>query len=166
MPVTKQVHTAVTNMAQTALTHAQQQAVAQPQTQPPIYINIPPAAQPDPAPAKLAATRNLAQDFPNLGGGGMAGVNRPVVVAVVLIGGTGMLRANLTGQPFTPVMVGSLMLLIFLSLLDLFGGVLSVIASSLALLALVATLLRDLPDIIQALQSAQHKATTATGKAV
>jgi hypothetical protein len=76
---------------------------------------------------------------------------------VVAIAAVGTFKAHQTRQPVTPILIGAVVLLILLSLLDIFGGVFSIAASAIAMLALVATLLVDLPALFAA---TQHQLTT------
>lgn len=78
-------------------------------------------------------------------------VNKHILVTVVVIFAGGVVRVWVLHQgTITKTMIGALVFMLILSVLDIFGGPLSSLASALAMLALVAVLLDVfLPVILQ-----------------
>jgi hypothetical protein len=72
-------------------------------------------------------------------------MNTKIVAAVVVIAGAGITTAYLNKKPITTVVIGSYILLLILSLMDMFGGKLSDLASAFAMLAVVYVLLTEVP---------------------
>jgi hypothetical protein len=72
-------------------------------------------------------------------------MNTKIVAAVVVIAGAGIVNAYIQKKPITTVIIGSYILLLILSLMDMFGGKLSDLASALAMLAVVYVLLTEVP---------------------
>jgi hypothetical protein len=72
-------------------------------------------------------------------------MNDKIIVAVVVIVGAGITNAWLNKKPITTVVIGSYILLLVLSLMDMFGGKISELASALAMLAVVYVLLTEVP---------------------
>lgn len=72
-------------------------------------------------------------------------MNQKIVVAVVVITGTGIINAWTNKKPITAIIVGSYILLLVLSLMDMFGGRISQLASAIAMLAVVYVLLNEFP---------------------
>jgi hypothetical protein len=72
-------------------------------------------------------------------------MNDKIIIAVVVIAGAGITNAWLNKKPITTVVIGSYILLLVLSLLDMFGGKISELASALAMLAVVYVLLTEVP---------------------
>jgi hypothetical protein len=73
------------------------------------------------------------------------GVNKKVIVAVFVIGGSGIVNAAVNKTAVTPVILGSYIFLLVLSVMDLFGGGASQLAGALAMLAMVGILLTEFP---------------------
>lgn len=79
------------------------------------------------------------------------GVNRPIVIAAVGITGLGIVNAWTQGQGITRIVIGGYMLMLFLSVADIFGGGVSTIAGAIAMLALLWAFLNDgLPVLARA----------------
>jgi hypothetical protein len=72
-------------------------------------------------------------------------MNTKVITAVVVIAGAGVVSAWMAKKPISGVLIGSYILLLVLSLMDMFGGKLSQLASALAMLAVVYVLLTEIP---------------------
>jgi hypothetical protein len=72
-------------------------------------------------------------------------MNKPIVAATLLIGGSGVVNAWLSHKPVTPVIIGSYVFMLILSLADLFGGEISRLMSALALLAAGYVVLTEIP---------------------
>lgn len=66
-------------------------------------------------------------------------------MAVVVIAGSGVVNAWLNKKPITMVVIGSYILLLVLSVMDMFGGKISQLASAIAMLAVVYVLLTEFP---------------------
>lgn len=78
-------------------------------------------------------------------GTGKNRVNTKIVAAVVVVAGAGIINAYMSKKPITSIVIGSYILLLILSLMDMFGGRLSDLASAFAMLAVVFVLLTEVP---------------------
>lgn len=119
-------------------------------------------------PQKIVLQRSALQRAGDVVAGGrilVGGVNGRIIVAVVVIASVGSLRAFLTGRPITRVLVGAVLVVILLSIMDLFGGPFSQLAGDLAMLAMIATLLLELPDVFPALVAKTPAAPAGGGGA-
>lgn len=72
-------------------------------------------------------------------------MNKKIVVATLIIGGSGVVNGMVNGKPITPVIVGSYIFLLLMSVLDMFGGPLSALAGGLALVATVFVIINEFP---------------------
>lgn len=72
-------------------------------------------------------------------------MNRKIVVAAVVIIGTGVIRAISTNGKLTPVFIGGFIFVTLLGIADAFGGVLSDFSSALAMIAMLGILLTQFP---------------------
>lgn len=72
-------------------------------------------------------------------------MNQKIVAAVVIITGSGVMNAWMNKKPITRVVIGSYILLLVLSVMDMFGGGLSQLASGIAILAATYVLLTEFP---------------------
>ena len=72
-------------------------------------------------------------------------MNQKIVVAVFIIGGSGIIHAVVNKTAITPVIIGSYIFLLVASILDIFGGQASQFAGALALLAATYVLLTEFP---------------------
>jgi hypothetical protein len=72
-------------------------------------------------------------------------VNNKIIIAAVVVGGSGVLNHLLTNQPITKVVIGSYIFLLVLALVDMFGGPFSQLSGALAMLATVYVLLTEFP---------------------
>lgn len=72
-------------------------------------------------------------------------MNRKIVVAVVIIAGSGVVNALLKKKPLTPVIIGAYVFLFVLSILDIYGGPASQIAGALAMLAATYVIITEVP---------------------
>lgn len=73
------------------------------------------------------------------------GSNKFILAAVAGIAGIAILNAWVAKKGITRILAGAYVLLLLLSLLDLFGGVWSQLAGGLAMLALLSMLLTQTP---------------------
>jgi hypothetical protein len=76
---------------------------------------------------------------------GTRSVNKKVVIAVFLIGGSGVVNAAMNKTAVTPVILGSYIFLLVLSVLDAFGGPMATLSGALAMLAAVVVVLTEFP---------------------
>jgi hypothetical protein len=72
-------------------------------------------------------------------------MNKKVIIAVFIIGGSGVVNAATKGTAITPVILGSYIFLLVLSLADALGGPVAQLAGALAMLAAVVVLLTEFP---------------------
>src|SRR5258708_15360983 len=86
----------------------------------------------------MAGRRNcigLAGDPHAFGDAVPQSMNRKIIVAVVVITGSGVVNAILNKKALTPVIIGSYVFLFVLSVLDMYGGPMSSLAGAPAKLA-------------------------------
>lgn len=90
-------------------------------------------------------------------------MNKKIIVAVIVIGGSGIVNAWTHAKPLTPVILGAYILLLVLAITDAFGPPLSDIAGAIAMLAMVFVLLTEFPwtTIINTLQGNKASSTSA-----
>lgn len=72
-------------------------------------------------------------------------MNKHIVIATIVIGASGVMDAILNNKPLTPVIMGSFIFLLLLSLADAIGGGLSQLASGLSMIAMLYVLLTVFP---------------------
>lgn len=72
-------------------------------------------------------------------------MNTKIIVAVLVISASGITNAWLNKKPISPIVIGSYILLLILSIMDMFGGQISQLASAIAMLAVVYVLLTEFP---------------------
>src|SRR5215467_6498860 len=76
-------------------------------------------------------------------------INRTIIAAVVIISAGGVIRiwtgTASPGRTLSQVLIGGFILLLALSVVDLFGEPLSTIAGGLAMLAALVVILNDIP---------------------
>lgn len=76
-------------------------------------------------------------------------VNRQIVIAVVVIGFSGLLRIwtgqAAQGSSVTRVLLGAYLLMLVLSIMDLFGGIFSTLAGAIAMLAALVVVITEIP---------------------
>jgi hypothetical protein len=72
-------------------------------------------------------------------------MNRKIIVAVFIIGGSGVVKSAMNKTAVTPVILGSYIFLLVLSILDAIGGPIAQLAGALAMLAAVVVLLTEFP---------------------
>lgn len=72
-------------------------------------------------------------------------MNRKIVIAVIIIGGSGFINAIMAKKPVTPVIIGAYIFLFVLSILDMYGGPVSDLAGALAMLAATYVIITELP---------------------
>lgn len=83
-------------------------------------------------------------------------MNKKIIIAAFVITGSGVINAWSHNKPVTPVILGSYIFVLLLSIADMFGGPLADISSALAMLAVVYVLLTEFPWQ-QILKTAQGK---------
>lgn len=93
-------------------------------------------------------------------------MNKKIIVAAFVIGGSGVVTALSTGKPLTPVILGSYVLILVLSIADAFGGDIAQLAGGLAMVAMLYVLINQFPwtTIIALVQGKGTAKTTGTGK--
>lgn len=74
-------------------------------------------------------------------------VNRPILIAVFGIGAIAFVNGVVAKKPITRVLIAMYILLLLLSILDAFGGLLSTLAGAIAMLAFITMLLTQTGDI-------------------
>lgn len=72
-------------------------------------------------------------------------MNKKVVVAAVIITGSGVVNAWTNQKPITPVIIGGYIFVLVLAVMDAFGGPLADLAGALAMLAALYVLLTEFP---------------------
>lgn len=72
-------------------------------------------------------------------------MNKKIVVAGVVIIGTGILKAATGGKALTPVFIGGYIFIFLLAIADAFGGVASQFSGALAMIAMLSILLTQFP---------------------
>jgi hypothetical protein len=72
-------------------------------------------------------------------------MNKQIIGAVIIIGGTGVVTSWTAKKPITPVILGSYVLLLVLSIMDLFGGPIRKLAGAIAMVAVLFVLLNEFP---------------------
>ena len=86
-------------------------------------------------------------------------MNKQIVIAVVIIGGSGVVNGLIAKKPLTAVIMGSYILLLVLSIMDMYGGPLSTLSGAIAMLAATFVVITELPwkTIIGAVQGKKTK---------
>lgn len=84
-------------------------------------------------------------------------MNTQIIVATGVIMGSGVINAIIKNKPVTPVVIGGYVFMLLLSILDLFGGDMSKLASALAMLAMLYVLIYEFPwqQILTAVRGTQ-----------
>lgn len=72
-------------------------------------------------------------------------MNKKIIVATLVIAGSGVVNAWIKKQPITKVILGSYIFVLVLSVIDMFGGPLSQLATALAMLAVTYVLVSEFP---------------------
>jgi uncharacterized membrane protein len=91
-------------------------------------------------------------------------MNRKIIIAVVVIGGAGVINAWTHSRPVSTVILGAYILLFVLAIADMFGPPLSDIAGAIAMLAVVVVLLTEFPwQTILSLVQGKQSSTPAGG---
>lgn len=72
-------------------------------------------------------------------------MNRQIIVAVVIISGTGIVNAMLNQKAVTPIIIGSYVLLLLLAIADAVGGPFSQVWGAIALLAATVVVFTEFP---------------------
>lgn len=90
-------------------------------------------------------------------------MNKQIIAAVAIIGASGVVAAWVNKKPITRVILGSYVLLLILSVLDLFGGQVSKLAGALALIAALYVILNEFPwQVVISLLQGKTTASTST----
>lgn len=122
--------------------------------------------KPQPAPKSPKAPESKQEHIiPPAVSGGMAHINKHILVATVGLVTVGLIKTWNQSNPWnTKVISGGFVVLLTLSVLDMFGGGASKIASGIAMVALVGGVLSAIPaDFIANLANAGNpKAKSAT----
>lgn len=98
-------------------------------------------------------------------------MNRKIVVAVIVITGSGVVNAILNKKALTPVIIGSYVFLFVLSIADMYGGPMSTLAGALAMLAVTYVLITEVPwttiiNLVQGKNAAIVGTTTGATRAL
>jgi len=72
-------------------------------------------------------------------------MNRKIIVATFVIAGAGIMNAWMNNKPVTPVILGSYIFILMLSIADMFGGALSTLSGGIAMVAVTYVLLTEVP---------------------
>ena len=89
--------------------------------------------------------------------GGKDFMNKHIIAATLIIGGSGVIRAWQTKKPLTPVILGSYVFMLVLSLADMFGGKMSQVAGAIAMVAVIAVILNTWIPLLGTIQKAVSK---------
>jgi hypothetical protein len=83
-------------------------------------------------------------------------MNKHIIAATLVIGGSGIIKAwqSQPPKPITPIIIGSYVFMLVLSILDLFGGQVSTLAGALAMVAMVAVILNTWTPILGTITTA------------
>ena len=81
-------------------------------------------------------------------------MNKHIIAATLVIGGSGVIKAWQSNQPITPVIIGSYVFMLVLSILDLFGGQVSTLAGALAMVAMIGVILNTWTPLLSTITSA------------
>lgn len=74
-------------------------------------------------------------------------VNRPVLIAVFGIGAIAFVNGVIAHKPITRIVLATYLLLVLLSIADIFGGAFSTLAGAIAILAFTYMLLTQTGDV-------------------
>lgn len=72
-------------------------------------------------------------------------LNKKVIVAVMVISASGIANAWINNKPITRVVIGAYVLLLVLSIMDVFGGSMSTLAGGIAMVAMTYVILTEVP---------------------
>lgn len=72
-------------------------------------------------------------------------MNRSIIIAAFVIGGSGVANSLIAKKPITPVIMGSYIFVLLTAILDMFGGSMAALASALSMLAVTYVLLTEVP---------------------
>lgn len=72
-------------------------------------------------------------------------MNKKIIVAAVVITGSGVVNAWSNSKPITPVILGGYIFILVLAVMDMFGGPLADLSGALAMLAALYVLLTEFP---------------------
>lgn len=90
-------------------------------------------------------------------------LNRKIIIAAIVIAGSGIANSIIAGKPITPVIIGSYVFVFVLAIADMFGGGLSAISGGLAMVAVVYVLINEFPwQKLIDLATGKTTATTST----
>jgi hypothetical protein len=66
--------------------------------------------------------------------------NKQIIVSALVIGGAGVWKSWTSGKPIGRVLLGTYMLVVILSIIDLIGGVAATLAGGLAMIAAMGSI--------------------------
>lgn len=72
-------------------------------------------------------------------------MNKKIVIATVVIAGSGVVNSWTNKKAITPVIIGAYVFMLVMAVLDMFGGPISNLADALAMLAVTYVLLTVFP---------------------
>lgn len=75
-------------------------------------------------------------------------MNKHIIAATLIIGGSGIIKAWQSKKPITSVILGSYVFMLILSLIDLAGGQASKFAGAIAMVAMLAVILNTWTPIL------------------
>lgn len=77
-------------------------------------------------------------------------MNKAIIASVLFVGATGLIQRAEAGKTLTPVLMGAYIMLLLLSIGDMFGGQLSKLMSALAIVTALGVFFSDwLPILTQ-----------------
>lgn len=93
-------------------------------------------------------------------------MNKKIVIATLIIGGSGIVNSITRKKPITPVIIGSFVFMLVLSIADAVGGPLSTVAGGLAMVAMVYVLVAEFPwdTVLKALKGTSTAPGVGKGK--
>jgi predicted membrane protein len=81
-------------------------------------------------------------------------MNKHIIAATLIIGASGVVNAWQNKKAITPVIMGSYVFMLVLSIIDLFGGEASRVAGAIAMVAVVAVILNTWTPLLSTITKA------------
>lgn len=81
-------------------------------------------------------------------------MNKHIIAATLIIGGSGVIKAWQSKKPITPVILGSYVFMLVLSIADLAGGQVSQLAGAIAMVAMITVILNTWTPILSTITKA------------